>query len=1548
MAWREGRDERSPAGEGRPPLEVVEDDSLHWGRGALMAVIMIGSLIIAVMLAVLIITGTDWGRERVRRVAVDFINSRIHGHATIGRISGNLLVGMTVHDFAITDSAGEPFVAVESFRGDYKIMSLLRKHIWIDNAVAIRPLVVLDRPPDGEWNWKRIFPRDTTPKPPSQQTGWGDWLRFTNATVVNGQLIVRSPWHPSEGLKTKVARDSAIRDVLSGGSRLLVKSVPGGFQKTVQLDSVTASLPLLRLSQPGFKDRLLEVSSLTMKAFPFRPPAANVRDLKGLFPFNNDSVWWKGAYAALPASKASGDGAYDFATGDLRLTIHGGPASFADMRWVYPRLPDGGGKFDLALLWKGALQDYTFTNANVRMGAARLEGGIGIRLGDTLTIHNTNVRFSGLDTRTLEQLVPHLKIPRRGTLSGHTSAAGGRHALALNGDVTFDDRSAGRSRATVVGQVGFPDNGGLRATHLKLGLMPLQVAMIHTWFPKLPIGGVLTGRATIDGSTNTQLAMILDIAHDDGGARSAVTGTAKVRLAGGRYFDVNVFAHPVSLAEVGRFFPAAGLHNSARGPIRLTGSLGDLRVNTDLTLPDGGRFTTRGALDLASADKGYDLTATLYTLNLRTITTKAPITSLSAVAMAKGRGTSLDRMNSAFAADLSTSRWDSIAVDSVSLRATLANGMATIPKLYAHGAHAEANVSGTFGLLRGQIGQLQYTLATDSLGAFNRWIPKTPGATTPVAPRPGVIAAAFRRARADSARRDKATEMQRLINGTPPPKLVVVAPKSVPSDTISGAVTAAGTLRGNIYDFDLRGRAAGQNVVFRGNFVKAFRSEYALTGVRTPKPTYIVGVDADSLSAMGFAFDSLNVRLSYAKPGGHAELVVHQDDNREYSAKGDYALYPDRKELRVANATFRFDTAYWATPHESTIQWGGPGVRVTNFELRNRGNGRIYANGLLPTSGVADFRLDVDNFPVSNIFDIAQTDVDATGIITLHGTMAGTLSRPAFRGAYSLALATYNGTPVPNTRGTFGYADQVLTTHAEALQSNGTPLATVDGRIPINLAFTGVTGSRLLPEAMAVDVVADSLPVELIPQFTDVVSNVHGRAFGTLSLRGTLKRPSLVGAASIRNATFKLNATGATFDSVNGAVRMANDTVYVDSLVGWAKGPVRVRGTLAVGTWREPSMNLFLVSQGAELFDNRELAKIRLDAGLALTGPFKDAYLSGAITATQGVVYAPEPNGRHVVGAGDPALFNVLDTAITADRDLFPPVSPLLANLRADVSIAVHHNVWVRNREANVEIYTDDPLSIHMEDQALSITGIVSTDRGEYDFLAKRFQIKRGSAMFIGSSEINPTLQITGEYAVTVATRGALNIKVNIGGTLKKPTLSLESDAQPPKTQSELLSLLAFGQSTTSLLGTNASSIAGSAATLDLFGVGAQAAVRRLAATALGVAVQQVQVQAGRGLGLDVFDITPGDVPQATGQSIGNFFTQTKFEAGKYINPRTFVSAQEQASVFGVGIDHRTQDGWRFNASFEPRIVLREPTLKDVPTRTVKTLGAFVLREWRF
>ena len=931
-AWREqpgapddgGARRRSTNGEPGGPELVPQSQSLRWGRGLLVTVSLIATLVLLAVAAVLVLTGTDWGRERIRRVAENRLNGMIHGKATIGRLSGNLLVGMTVHDLTITDSAGAPFLAVESISADYSIIRLFRKRIWLNNAVIVRPVVVLDHPPNGHWNWSRIFPRDTTHRPPSTRTQWGDWIRVTGASVVNGQLIVRTPWSAGKRL-APAARDSLVRDALRGGTRLMIERAPGGFQKRVQLDSVTATIPLLRLTEPGYSESLLQVSALTMHAFPFRPPGAVVRDVKGIFPFTTDSVWWTGAYAELPKSSVDGDGSFAFGSGDLTLMLHAHPASSADMRWIYPRLPSNGrGTFDLALAWRGDVQRYQFSNADVTMGAARAAGTFGVTLDDTIAIHNTRLRFSGVGTRTLEELVPHFTAPRRGVFAGRATVAGGRHALNVDGDVTFDDERAGVSRVIGVGQLGFPERGGVAARDLRLQLLPAQVDMVRTWYPSLPIGGVVTGSATVNGSTTSQLAMTLDIEHRDRGALSAFTGSTTVHLAGGMRVEADVMAHPVSLVTVGRFVPSADLQGSATGRVRVGGSLANLRVQTDLRLLDGARFAARGTLDVASEQKGYNLTVSLYALNLHTVIRKAPITSLTGQITGVGRGMQLATLTSTIDASLSASRWDSIAVDSLSVRGHVADGLATVQRMFVAASHARASATGTFGLVRGQIGQLAYSVDVDSLGAFNRWLPKTAGATTtPVAPRPMLVARAMQRARADSARAAHATEMKRLLSGEPGPRLHVEAPAPVARDTISGSAHLAGILRGNVYDFDLRGRAEGERVVARGNFVHHFASEYAWVDARTSHAKLAIGIEADSVTAMGFGFDTVSARLTYASPGGRIELVVGQGDGRQYSAKGDYALYPGRGEIRLTQLTFRFDTAFWSMPHPSSVQWGG-------------------------------------------------------------------------------------------------------------------------------------------------------------------------------------------------------------------------------------------------------------------------------------------------------------------------------------------------------------------------------------------------------------------------------------------------------------------------------------------------------------------------------------------------------------------------------------------------------------------------------------------------
>jgi autotransporter translocation and assembly factor TamB len=280
----------------------------------------------------------------------------------------------------------------------------------------------------------------------------------------------------------------------------------------------------------------------------------------------------------------------------------------------------------------------------------------------------------------------------------------------------------------------------------------------------------------------------------------------------------------------------------------------------------------------------------------------------------------------------------------------------------------------------------------------------------------------------------------------------------------------------------------------------------------------------------------------------------------------------------------------------------------------------------------------------------------------------------------------------------------------------------------------------------------------------------------------------------------------------------------------------------------------------------------------------------------------------------------------------------------------VDRDVFVRSRDANIEVYSDGDLVIHVNraKESLTLDGVLLSERGEYRFLTKQFAIKRGSATFYNIGELNPTLQITGAYEVRLPSREAINVSITIGGTLLKPRISLQSDAQPPIPQSDLLSYLAFGRSSSSLLQLEASGVGSSN---NLIGAGAALATKQLAAVALGVVADQAAGEAARSLGADVFNITPADVQT----DVGGFLRGTQVEFGKYIKSPTFIGFQfrpdpQALKRPGIFLQHRFSGlkGYRLETSFEPRFLLREPSLALQQPTTTSVLGLFLIREWRY
>ena len=1510
------------------------------------------ALVLLVGVVVLVLTQTDWGRSKVGGYVLGIVKGAAHGYVNVQRIDGNLLDGATIVGLSITDSSRAPFITADTVVIHYTLGELAAKRLYFNDVRIVRPVVAITRHPGGKWNYDRIFPRDTTK--PAGPPGFLSWVALRNVTVIDGHVTARSPWSPSDTLTPSV-RDSVIRVQLGPVGRLNIVRVPGGFEKTSDFRDIYGTFPLMRLEDPSDARQIIDVATVRMTAEPLKPPSVRVTDAKGRFILLHDSLYFSGITASLAESRLSnGSGRYNLDNDDLRLRLRGDTVATNDLLWIDPNIPKNGhGRLDFALDWVGPTSDYLATNASMAVAGAKMSGKLGVFLTDTISFHDTDVRLEHLDTRTIQQVFPTIISPRQGYLTGRIAAKGGFGAMYVNGDVAFDDPMTGRSRVIALGTVG-ASAGVLRAKALHVTFSPLRVALARAVDPSLPIGGVVTGTALLNGASDTQLNARADLVHDDVTGKSHVTGTA-VYAKGGRIplINANLQLLPLSLATAGRFVPAAGLTGTVTGPVSLTGPMRNLAVSANLVTADGGSVAAHGTLDLISLPQSYDMNLVAQLFDVSQVTTKGPRTSVSADFRVRGTGFDPATMQAVASANVRTSVYDSVSVDSAIVRVAAANGVLRVDTLSVHVPHGTANAGGSIGLVAGRSGKLSFAASVDSLGALSRLLP--PADTGVVTPRPAILESRVARADTARARLERATAVERAVTGKQLPRIPVDTPQAIPRRALSGSVATSGSLTGSIRTFDMTGTASGRNLVAFGSSVSAITANYGWQNALTPQSRVNAQASAVNVVAAGFQLDTVAFTSAYAKPNGNLQLVIHQDSNVVYNATAQFTLDKDHDELRLDDLRLRFDTTLYASAGPSTIHFDSSGLTIDKFDIRSRTGGRVYVNGTIPTTGPANLEVNIVQFEISNATALLQSDIPARGLVSVAARIRGTRAAPDVSGAFGVERFSYRGHAAPEVHGTLSYANQTLQTKFNAGAEGKTPVLFASGTVPINLAIAGVTGSRIPPDrTISATIDADSLPLELIPQVTDVVSNLGGRALAKFTIGGTVNNPDVNGRVTLWNGTARVTPLGVVVNNVASNIRFVHDTVIVDSLVARSNGTVRLSGGIGLKNLAAPSFALKLAARDARVIDN-DMGSLFVNANIAVNGPFNNVDVTGFAHILRGVLYMPESNGKTLVGSGDPALYAVLDTNSAAMRELFPAQSPLLANLRMDVALMVDRDVFVRSAAANVEVYTDNPLRISVNNakQSFLVDGILLSDRGEYRFQSRLFQIRQLSATFTNTPGLNPILQVTGEYDVQLPTREAIAIRIVISGTLDQPKIALESDAQPPISQTDLLSYLAFGRSSSSLLQQEGSGLTtGGSGGGNIVGAGAAFAAKQVAAAALGALTDQAAGQAARSLGADFFNITPADVSL----DAGSFLRTTQVEFGKYIQTSTFLQLQlrpDPASLQrpGFQITHRfnTRTGYRIDASFEPRYLLRQPTLSTNQTpQTTSAFGLFLVREWRY
>jgi hypothetical protein len=1042
-------------------------------------------------------------------------------------------------------------------------------------------------------------------------------------------------------------------------------------------------------------------------------------------------------------SRVAANGGIAFADGvrlnNLALRFH--PLQAGLVREYVPQLPPGSTVEGVMRLdgdpARALALDGDLRLADPASGTSSFGATGGIAFNGEPRLDDMQLRLHEVQVELLRRELPDL--PPGGTLAGRLTLDGRPSMMSVAGALTHVDARVGTSSVALDGGVAL--TGGLRFRELDLQLQPLQVPLIRAFAPDLPIGGTLTGQATLNGAPDSRIAVRGDVVHIERGNRSHLTGHADVATGPGGWAAVDVTLQPLALATAGAFVPAAGLHGVVTGRVQATGNLGDLRLAADLATADGGTIRADGTLDLAADQPGYDVSAHMSDFDVAAISWRAPAqTQLTGTLSAAGRGTDPATMRAQVAADLVDSEVDDVRADRVRVQARIADGLATVDSSVIRLDDAEAVLHGSFGLVAWQRGDLAYRVTVDSLHAFAAWMPAADTAiiaadtaviaadTAVIAADTSVLAADTAAVRPSAPAAPAAVVAADVMLGADSALVHAVSDgRNVPRDSLAGRLRAAGTLRGNIHDFDVYGRADMEDVVFGGTQVGSGSAEYTLLGLQTDTPDVTVDGSFGSVVAAGMAFDTVDVQGRYRGSQfgeGHAVVSARQADGTEFAADAAFTLALDRNELRLADATLRFDTITWQTTQPAVIGWGAAGIEVEHLDLRSSAGGRIFADGTMPDQGTGELQVIAENVEIAQVMSLLQQETDMTGRLDIDAHITGSRLDPVMSGTARLTNAQVDATDAPDVNVAFSYAGRQLNADAQLVHENRV-VAEAEARLPVELALAGVP-RRLLPGDLVVDVRADSLPVEAFPVVTEQVENVRGRISGEFSVRGTVDAPLLAGNLDLAVASMRVVPLGVNFDEVNGSLTLEGSTITIDSLIARSGGPVRVDGTIEVASLTEPVFNLEVVTDGALLIDVERL-RLRADADVSITGPLTSLVVRGDAHALDNVS---------------------MDIALTIDRD-----------------------VWLRSPEANVEIYTPPevgPLRITSDGARAG-----STHR-HHQHGPRRIRVHepplrpdaRRRDVHRGRRELDPLIQVAAEHEVRLPGREAFEIRVVLGGTV--------------------------------------------------------------------------------------------------------------------------------------------------------------------------------------
>jgi hypothetical protein len=371
----------------------------------------------------------------------------------------------------------------------------------------------------------------------------------------------------------------------------------------------------------------------------------------------------------------------------------------------------------------------------------------------------------------------------------------------------------------------------------------------------LPVGGVVDAEAELHGALAETVAGRARFTHRDGAVVSSMTADGSIVPSDSMRLLLDLRFHPVSMELVQHITRGVDLRGAVTGTAELRGAARNLAITASIDLP-AGTVDADGTLDLRAAEPAYTATVQLRGVDVNAMAPALPMTALTGEATLIGQGLRPATMTSRLTVGLRDLMVDSTAVGTVIAIAATRGGRLTIDTLRVQAPYATATASGSFGIVEGIAGSMDYHLEVSTLAGFERWI--RTGDTTQVHPRSLVShRARARSARADSLRQAAAIQtgdIDSLVAGGQRAlrrAAAVTGPEPLRRDSVAGSMDIKGRVDGGWNRFTARAAGGFAGIVFDGIEIRRGTLDATWADVRTPDATLTAAVDLDSAVSRG-------------------------------------------------------------------------------------------------------------------------------------------------------------------------------------------------------------------------------------------------------------------------------------------------------------------------------------------------------------------------------------------------------------------------------------------------------------------------------------------------------------------------------------------------------------------------------------------------------------------------------------------------------------------------------------------------------------------------